>query len=169
MGDRLILGIDPGMARTGYGLVRQSGDGSLVLVDYGTVTTRAGEELGPRLVSLEEGILHAIESRRPDTAGIEKLFFERNVTTAMSVGQARGVAVLTLTRLGIPIEEYAPAEIKDAVAGYGAADKRQMQTMVRMLLAMETTPQPDDAADALAIAICHAQASRARARLAAAK
>jgi crossover junction endodeoxyribonuclease RuvC len=99
------------------------------------------------------------------TSAVEKLFFERNVSTAMAVGQARGVALLSLARRGIPVGEYAPAEIKQAVAGYGAADKRQMQTMVQRLLQMTERPTPDDAADALAVAICHAHISRTRERM----
>ncbi|HSR49094.1 MAG TPA: crossover junction endodeoxyribonuclease RuvC [Anaerolineales bacterium] len=165
MSERRILGIDPGMARTGYGVVIQGSDGRLDLVACGVITTPAGQALGDRLLSLEDGIAGIIEQHRPATAGVEKLFFERNVSTAMSVGQARGVAMLTLARCKVEVAEYAPAEIKQAVAGYGAADKRQMQIMVQRLLRMDAKPTPDDVADALAIAICHAHASRTMARL----
>lgn len=153
------------MARTGYGVVVQGSDGRLDLVACGVVATAAGEELGVRLLALEEGITAIIEKHQPATSAVEKLFFERNVSTAMSVGQARGVAMLTLARRKVPVAEYAPAEIKQAVAGYGAADKRQMQIMVQRLLRMDEKPTPDDAADALAIAICHAHASRTMERL----
>jgi crossover junction endodeoxyribonuclease RuvC len=163
--ERRILGIDPGMARTGYGVVVQSSDGHLDLVACGVISTPAGEDQGLRLLELEDGILAIIQEHHPATSAVEKLFFERNVSTAMSVGQARGVAMLTLARRKVPVAEYAPAEIKQAVAGYGAADKRQMQIMVQRLLRMEKKPTPDDAADALAIAICHAHASRTMERL----
>lgn len=152
------------MARTGFGVVFQASDGRLELIDFGVISTSAGDDLGLRLVALEEGIARILARHTPETSAVEKLFFERNVSTAMSVGQARGVALLTLARHRVPVAEYAPAEIKQAVAGYGAAGKRQMQTMVQRLLNMESMPSPDDAADALAIAICHAHASRTQAR-----
>ncbi len=160
MQDRLLLGIDPGMARTGYGLILQTADGELKLVDYGVIETGAGEDQAQRLLTLEREILKVLETDPPESSAVEKLFFERNVKTAMVVGQARGVALLTLARRGVPVAEYAPAEIKLAVAGYGSADKRQMQLMVRQLLRMSDLPRPDDAADALAVAICHAHTSR---------
>lgn len=162
---RLLLGIDPGMARTGYGLVRQVRGGDLELVDFGVIETQAGEALSARLLSLEAGIERVLQSHHPESSGVERLFFERNVSTAMSVGQARGVALLTLARHQLDVTEYSPVEIKQAVTGYGAADKRQMQTMVQTLLRMEQLPRPDDAADALAVAICHAQMSRTRQRI----
>jgi crossover junction endodeoxyribonuclease RuvC len=153
------------MARTGYGLIRQSGSGELALVDFGVVETEAGEPVGQRLLALEAGIDEILRRHQPESSAVERLFFDRNVSTAMAVGQARGVAWLTLARHGIPVAEYSPVEIKQAVAGYGAADKRQMQVMVRTLLQMKDLPRPDDAADALAVAICHAQISRTRQRL----
>jgi len=153
------------MARTGYGLIRQAPDGALHLVEFGVIETEAGETTVTRLLALEAGIEGLLARHRPVSAAVERLFFERNVTTAMSVGQARGVALLTVARHGIAVDEYAPSEIKQAVAGYGGADKRQMQTMVRTLLAMAEVPRPDDAADALAVAICHAHVSRTRERL----
>ena len=164
-GERLLLGIDPGMARTGYGLVRQARGGELELVDYGVIETLAGEALSVRLLALEAGIERVLRSFRPESSAVERLFFERNVSTAMSVGQARGVALLTLARHDLPVTEYSPVEIKQAVTGYGAAEKRQMQTMVQTLLRMDELPRPDDAADALAVAICHAQMSRIRKRM----
>ena len=159
------MGIDPGMARTGYGLVRQIRGGELELVDFGVIETQAGEEASERLLTLEAGIERVLQVHRPESSGVERLFFERNVSTAMSVGQARGVALLTLARHHLPVTEYSPVEIKQAVAGYGAADKRQMQTMVQTLLRMDELPRPDDAADALAVAICHAHMSRIRQRM----
>jgi crossover junction endodeoxyribonuclease RuvC len=158
--ERLLLGIDPGMARTGYGLVLQAPAGDLQLVRFCVIETAAGGEQSQRLLDLEAGILGVLDAERPESAAVEKLFFEKNVKTAMVVGQARGVALLTLARRGIPVTEYGPGEVKQAVAGYGAADKRQMQLMVRQLLRMNELPQPDDAADALAVAICHAHVSR---------
>ena len=160
MQERLLLGIDPGMARTGYGLILQTVDGGLKLVDYGVIQTEPDEDQAQRLLRLEREILRVLDARPPQSSAVEKLFFERNVKTAMAVGQARGVALLTLARRGVPVTEYAPAEIKLTVAGYGSADKRQMQTMVRQLLRMSELPRPDDAADALAVAICHAHTSR---------
>jgi len=148
------------MARTGYGLILERVDGQLQLVDFGVIQTEATDDQSQRLLALEREILHVLDSARPESAAVEKLFFQRNVKTAMVVGQARGVALLTLARRGVPVTEYGPAEIKQAVAGYGAAEKRQMQIMVRQLLRMSELPTPDDAADALAVAICHAHTSR---------
>lgn len=153
------------MARTGYGLIRQARGGELELIDYGVIETQAGEDLGLRLLALEAGIERVLNAHRPESSAVERLFFERNVSTAMAVGQARGVALLTLARHALSVTEYSPVEIKQAVTGYGAADKRQMQTMVRTLLQMTEIPRPDDAADALATAICHAHMSRTRERL----
>ncbi|HKY84354.1 MAG TPA: crossover junction endodeoxyribonuclease RuvC [Anaerolineales bacterium] len=160
MQDRLLLGIDPGMARTGYGLILQAVDGELKLVDYGVIQTEPDEDPAHRLLTLEREMLKVVDAETPESSAVEKLFFDRNAKTAMAVGQARGVALLTLARRGVPVTEYAPAEIKRAVAGYGSADKRQMQLMVRQLLRMSELPRPDDAADALAVAICHAHTSR---------
>jgi crossover junction endodeoxyribonuclease RuvC len=153
------------MARTGYGLVRQIRGGAVDLVEYGVIETEAGRPLGDRLLALEDGIERVLAAFHPESSAVERLFFEKNVSTAMSVGQARGVALLTLARHGLSITEYSPVEIKQAVAGYGAADKRQMQTMVQTLLRMDKLPRPDDAADALAVAICHAHMSRTRQRM----
>jgi len=158
--ERLLIGIDPGMARTGYGLILQTSDGHLELVDFGVIETEAADDQSQRLLALEREILRVLEAESPESAAVEKLFFERNVKTAMVVGQARGVALLTLARQGVPVTEYGPGEIKQAVAGYGAADKKQMQVMVQQLLRMSELPRPDDAADALAVAICHAHISR---------
>lgn len=153
------------MARTGYGLVRQARGGELELVAYGVIETEPADETGARLLAIEAGIERVLTGHRPESSAVERLFFEKNVSTAMAVGQARGVALLTLARHDLSVTEYSPVEIKQAVAGYGAAEKRQMQVMVKTLLAMNEVPRPDDAADALAVAICHAQMSRIRQRM----
>ena len=121
--------------------------------------------MGDRLLSLEQELLGLLDQHHPASAGVEKLYFDRNVSTAMTVGQARGIVLLTLARHSVPMQEYTPQEVKQAVAGYGGADKKQMQAMVRLLLEMDHEPRPDDAADALAVAICHAHASQTRKRL----
>ena len=154
-----ILGLDPGTASTGYGII-DSIDGRLSVVDFGVIKTPAKTDPSKRLQTIYNELNKLIEQYRPDTAGIEELFFGRNITTAISVGQARGVLLLALANANIPIGEYSPPKIKDAVAGYGNADKAQMQLMVRNLLDLEETPRPDDAADGLAVAITHYQYHR---------
>lgn len=149
------LGIDPGTAIMGWGIVSEQG-GTLRAVAYDVVTTPAGAAPAERLLQLHAGLTALVAKHRPDAAAVEELFFARNVTTALAVGQARGVILLALAQAGIPVFEYKPREVKQAVAGYGAADKRQMQEMVRMTLGLAAIPRPDDAADALAVAICHA-------------
>jgi len=155
----LILGIDPGTAITGYGLVCEE-DGVLTLVDCGVITTPSGQPLPERLQAIYSGLSSVIREHRPAAAAVEELFFSRNVRTALSVGHARGVTLLALADAGLPIYEYKPLEIKQAIAGYGGADKRQVQEMVRMLLDLRDVPQPDDAADAVAVAICHIHSAR---------
>lgn len=154
-----VLGIDPGTAITGYGLVRE-GDQGLVLVDCGVITTGSDQPLPVRLQAIYRGLASLVERYRPDVAAVEELFFSRNARTALSVGHARGVALLAMVEAGLPIYEYKPLEVKQAVAGYGGADKQQIQHMVRMLLNLEEVPQPDDAADAVAVAICHVHSAR---------
>lgn len=149
-----ILGLDPGTATTGYGIV-DAEDGRLTAVAYGTITTPAKMEMPYRLQMIQQELQQLIDEFQPDTAGIEEVFFGRNVTTAITVGQARGVLMLTLVNADIPIGEYSPPKIKDAVTGYGKADKQQVQLMVRNLLDLTETPRPDDAADGLAVAITH--------------
>jgi crossover junction endodeoxyribonuclease RuvC len=149
-----ILGLDPGTATTGYGIV-DALEGRLCLVGYGTIDTAAGDAAPVRLQKIYQDLNNLLERYRPDTAAIEEVFFGRNITTAISVGQARGVLLLCLANAGVPIGEYSPPKIKDAVTGYGKADKAQVQMMVRNLLEMEETPRPDDAADGLAVAIAH--------------
>jgi crossover junction endodeoxyribonuclease RuvC len=159
----LVIGIDPGTATTGYGLVREAEDGSLAVVDFGAILTPAGAPMAERLLHLYRKLKEIVNLHRPQSGAVEKLFFQRNVTNALTVGQARGVALLVLAEAGLPVGEYTPMEVKQAVAGYGGADKNQVQQMVRALLGLEDTPKPDDAADALAVAICHLHSARMRA------
>ena len=151
----MVIGIDPGTATTGFGLVRENEDGSLKLIDYGVILTPAGIAMSERLLTLYERLKEILLLHRPQSGAVEKLFFQRNVTTAISVGQARGVALLALAQMQLEVAEYTPLEIKQAVAGYGGARKGQVQQMVKTLLDMQNIPRPDDAADALAVAICH--------------
>ena len=155
----LVLGVDPGTAILGYGLVCQEGS-TLRAVDYGVLTTPAGMPLPERLRLLYAGLNEILGRHRPDAASVEQLFFTKNVKTAITVSHARGVTLLALANAGLPIHEYTPLQVKQAVLGYGRGDKLQMQTMVRMLLGLPGLPQPDDAADALAIAICHLNLAR---------
>ena len=161
----LVLGIDPGTAITGYGLVHELDDG-LSLVECGIVTTPSSQRLPERLQTIYRDLSAVIRKWQPEAAAVEELFFSRNVRTALSVGQARGVALLALVDAGLPIYEYKPLEIKQAVAGYGGADKQQVQEMVRMLLNLDRVPQPDDAADAVAVAVCHIHSARMAALIA---
>ncbi len=158
----LVIGIDPGTAITGYGLVRERADDSLEAVAYGVITTPARMPMPERLQRLFHQLQEILLLHRPEGGAVEKLFFQRNVTTAMTVGQARGVVLLALAEAGLAVAEYTPMEIKQAVAGYGGAPKRQVQEMVRALLGLEDIPRPDDAADALAVAICHLHSARMR-------
>ena len=156
----LALGIDPGTATTGYGLVRLTRDGELVAGQYGIISTPKDATASARLEMLYDQLKVLLKQHQPDTAAVEKLFFARNVTTALAVGQARGVVMLCLQQAGIEPFEYTPKEVKQAVAGYGGAEKRQVQEMVRALLQLDSIPKPDDAADALAIAITHLHTKR---------
>ena len=156
----LALGIDPGTATTGYGLVRIEPDGSLVAVKYGVILTPKEASASARLVMLYNQMHDLLNEHKPQLAAVEKLFFARNVTTALAVGQARGVVMLAIEQAGVDVFEYTPKEVKNAVAGYGGADKRQVQEMVRALLQLDSIPKPDDAADALAIAITHLNTKR---------
>jgi crossover junction endodeoxyribonuclease RuvC len=151
----MILGIDPGTATTGFGFVRECRNGDLEAVDYGVILTPPDLPMEKRLLMLYQQLKEKILFHQPITGAVEKLFFQRNVTTAISVGQARGVILLAMAEVNLPTAEYTPNEIKQAVAGYGGADKKQMQVMVKTLLNLETIPKPDDAADALGVAICH--------------
>ncbi len=151
----LVIGIDPGTATTGYGFVRENEDGNLSVVDFGVISTAANQEMPERLLELFVQLNRLILLHRPDSGAVEKLFFQRNVRTALSVGQGRGVVLLSLAQARLPVAEYTPLEVKQAVVGYGGADKSQVQQMVRAILGLVDIPRPDDAADALAIAICH--------------
>ena len=158
----LVLGIDPGTAITGYGLVREDDEG-LTLIGCGVITTPADRPLPQRLQTIYRGLTAIIGQHQPDQVAVEELFFSRNVRTALSVGQARGVVLLAAAEAGLPLYEYKPLEVKQTVAGYGGADKRQVQEMVRLLLNLEQVPEPDDAADAVAVAVCHIHSARMRA------
>jgi crossover junction endodeoxyribonuclease RuvC len=159
----VVIGIDPGTATTGYGLVREHEDGSLVLVDFGVISTASDLTMPRRLLELYYRLVELLLLHRPQSGAVEKLFFQRNVTTAISVGQGRGVALLALAEQGLEVGEYTPLEVKQAVVGYGKADKNQVQQMVCALLNLPEVPRPDDAADALAVAICHLHSARAKA------
>lgn len=156
----LAIGIDPGTATTGYGLVRLAQDGSLFAVKYGVILTPKDASAPVRLEMIYDQLRDIIRQFNPGTAAVEKLFFARNVTTGIAVGQARGVVMLALQKAGIETFEYTPKEVKNAVVGYGSAEKRQVQEMVRALLQLDSIPKPDDAADALAIAITHLNTKR---------
>ncbi|GAB4265665.1 crossover junction endodeoxyribonuclease RuvC [Thermincola ferriacetica] len=150
----LILGVDPGTAITGYGLVRVQGN-KLDAVSYGCIRTDAGLPLHQRLQKINSEISRLIREFKPTHFAIEELFFNKNTRTALSVGQARGVALLAAANAGLEIAEYTPLQVKQAVVGYGRADKNQVQYMVKTILCLPEIPKPDDTADALAVAICH--------------
>lgn len=156
----LVLGIDPGTATVGYALVRDLPDGNCQAVAYGVITTPKEDSAPARLVQIYEQLNEIISLHHPDSAAVEKLFFQRNISTAIAVGQARGVVLLALAQAGLEVGEYTPNEVKQAVTGYGSADKKQVQEMVRVLLVLDKIPKPDDAADALAIAITHLNTRR---------
>src|SRR5918996_4668915 len=154
-----ILGIDPGTATMGWGVIRQEGN-RLRYVQHGTVTTPSNWEMPRRLGRLFDAGTELLEGYRPQTVAVEELFFNTNVTTAITVGQARGVVLLAAYRAGVEVAEYTPLQVKQAITSYGRAEKRQVQEMVKTLLNLPEVPKPDDAADGLAIAICHAFSSR---------
>lgn len=156
----LVLGIDPGIGITGFGLVREEPNGSLTEVAHGVIETDKGRALSDRLQSLRDQLRALIGAWQPVEAGVEAIFFATNARTIIPVAQARGVTVLTLADAGLAIGEYTPLQVKQAVSGYGQADKKQMQEMVRLLLNLRQIPKPDDAADALAIAITHLHSRR---------
>jgi len=160
-----VLGIDPGTAITGYGIIEETRDGALVAVAYGVIETPPNLEMPVRLMILHQQLNDILLLHQPDSGAVEKLFFQRNVRTALSVGQARGVVLMSLAEHGLAIGEYTPLEVKQAVAGYGGAEKEQVQAMVKVLLALDEIPKPDDAADALAIAICHLQRAKYQSRI----
>jgi len=161
----LVIGIDPGTARTGYGIVRQSEDGSLTAVEFGVIVTDSEQALPQRLLLISKNLADLLLRHRPDSGAMEKLFIREHVSTALSVGQASGAALLTLAEADVPAYEYSPLEVKQAICGYGRADKTQVQEMVKALLGLEERPSPDDAADALAVAICHLHTAAVISRL----
>lgn len=149
----LVLGIDPGTAIVGYGLVKEHNDGRLQAIEYGVIRTPAKTPMPDRLNTIYDALSDIVAEFKPDRAAVEEMFFARNVTTALTVAQARGVILLALRRGNLRINEYKPNVVKQAISGYGGADKKQMQEMVRLLLNLEEIPRPDDAADALAVSI----------------
>jgi crossover junction endodeoxyribonuclease RuvC len=150
-----IIGIDPGTATTGFGIIEHH-HGKFTFVDAGVITTPAGTPMSQRLLTLHQELGQVIRETNPEQAAVELLYFSANVTTGISVAQARGVILLSLMEAGLIPGEYTPMQIKQAVTGYGGAKKPQIQEMVRVLLGLPTIPRPDDAADGLAIAITHA-------------
>lgn len=148
-----IIGIDPGTAATGYSIIENS-KGRIQLLDYGCIKTKADMPANLRLQQLAEDLSFLVKKWQPRTSSIEKLFFQKNIKTAMSVSEARGVIIHTLTMLGLEINEFTPLEIKSAVCGYGKADKIMIQQMIKIIFGMKTVPKPDDAADAIAAAVC---------------
>ena len=153
-----ILGIDPGVAIVGFGLI-ESDRGTLRMLQYGAITTSAGLPLATRLAQINRDIEELIGTFRPDEISVEELFFSKNITTGIAVAHARGVILCAAEKKKIPIYEYTPMQVKQAVAGYGLAGKKQVMDMTRRLLKLKSVPRPDDAADALAIALCHARSA----------
>lgn len=154
-----VLGVDPGTATTGYGVV-DNDNGNLKLRSYGAILTPAGHPLPERLGMVYGELSRLIGEQLPDAVAVEELFFQKNARTALAVGQARGVVLLAAQHAGLRVYEYTPLQVKDAVVGYGKATKDQVQQMVALLLGLDFIPRPDDAADAIAIAICHSSAAR---------
>ena len=150
----IILGIDPGVADTGYGVIKKESNGRLVCLEYGSIRTHAGDEMPARLEKLYDNLHEKIEGYKPSLMAIEQLFFCKNVKTALTVGQSRGAVMVIAKKNRIPLYEYTPLQIKQAVSTYGKASKEQVQKMVQFLLGLNELPTPDDAADALAAAIC---------------
>ncbi len=156
----IILGLDPGLATMGYGVIEKQKNDNNVAVDYGVVLTPKNESLPVRLAMLEEGVNKILNKYKPDEIAVEELFFVKNITTGIPVAHARGVMLLTCIKYCGKLYEYTPNQIKMSLTGYGRADKIQMQHVVTSLLHLKKVPRPDDAADALAVALCHAHTSR---------
>ena len=156
----IILGIDPGIATLGYGVIEKDERGNFRAVDYGVIVTPKDEGLPVRLAMLEEGVQKILNKYRPDEVAMEELFFSKNITTGIAVAHARGVALLTCVKACGKLYEYTPMQIKQALTGYGKADKKQIQSVVASMLRLQSIPKPDDAADALGIALCHGFSSR---------
>ncbi len=153
-----ILGIDPGYAIVGYGIIDYS-KGKFSVIGYGAVTTKAGIPFPERLNSIFNDLEYLIDKYKPDALAIEKLYFNTNTTTAIDVAQARGVIVLAAQKGGVTVNEYTPLQVKQSVTGYGRAEKHQVMEMIKSLLGLKAVPKPDDTADALALAVCHAHYS----------
>jgi crossover junction endodeoxyribonuclease RuvC len=160
----VIIGVDPGFAITGYGVLEYTGN-KFRVIDVGVISTEAGLELSDRLLAISNGLDKLISKYNPEAMAVEELFFNTNVKTAIKVGHGRGVALLSAARAGIKVYEYTPLQVKQSVVGYGRAKKEQIQQMVKVLLNLDKIPKPDDAADALAVAICHAHSSGSIGRL----
>lgn len=156
----IVLGIDPGLATVGYGVVKCDKNSALTLLDYGTITTLAKEAMPKRLLQIAQSMEELIDIHKPDCVAFEELFFNKNVKTAIAVAQARGAAVAAACNKLEELYEYTPLQVKQAVTGYGRADKYQVQMMVKTLLNLKDIPRPDDAADGIAVAICHAHSAR---------
>lgn len=159
----IAIGFDPGTARLGFGVIDSDPDPQAV--DFGVIVTPSDAPMATRLLHIHAAVTELIVEFKPEAVAVELLYFARNVTTAMTVGQARGVVLLAAAQQGVIVAEYSPSEVKHAIVGYGKADKRQIQEMVKIMLGLDSVPQPDDAADALAVAICHAQVAPFRARV----
>ena len=156
----IILGFDPGLATLGYGVIEKTSAFKPQMIDYGIISTPKEENLPVRLCMLEEGVKQVIAKFHPDEIAVEELFFSKNVTTGINVAHARGVLLLTAVKECGRLYEYTPLQIKQALTGYGKAEKRQIQAMVQSYLGLRSIPRPDDAADALAVALCHAQTNK---------
>ena len=154
----VILGIDPGVATIGFGLIRAE-RGKNTLLQYGVITTPPGIPLSERLLQISRDMEQLLETFKPDEMAVEELFFTKNITTGIAVAHGRGVILLAAEKMGIPVFEYTPMQVKQGVVGYGKAEKKQVMLMTQRLLNMKDIPRPDDAADALAIAICHSRAA----------
>ena len=150
----LILGIDPGTATTGYSVIKKQKNNTYEIIDYGVINTAKTETDSARLLILRKDLRQIIEKYKPDLAGVEKLFFENNAKTAMTVSQARGVVLVTLEEFKIPLQEFTPLQVKSTICGYGKADKKQVQYMIQQTFRLKKIPKPDDAADAIGIALC---------------
>ena len=159
-----ILGIDPGLVQTGFGIIDEK-DGSMVFLDCGVIRTSSSLPIPYRLKRIYSGLKHIIETQRPDVVSLENIFIARNVNSALKLGHARGAAILAAVNYDLEVFDYTPAEVKKAIAGFGRADKEQVQQMVKRLLSLSDLPNPHDASDALAIAICHSQSRKMHQKL----
>lgn len=159
-----VLGIDPGTIKTGYGLIEESHK-KLLTIDFGAIYTHQKDPFPSRLLEIKRGLEQVIEHHRPEVVALEDVFFAKNVKSTLKLGHARGVVMVTAMEAGLKVVEYTPLEIKQAVVGYGRADKQQIQQMVKVLLGLRDVPYPEDAADALAVAICHIHSAGMKKRL----